>query len=306
MTNLPRTELRAIHNSRPESILGVALQQIEGYAETKAQLSALPALVNAPSIDGIDSRPLVDAIVADALDADQALDSPEVRVAAANAHVEALGFTLVASSVERLRSQIGSDLDGMVRSHLDPILRFLNESLQANIVAVRDLADQLRAIDNFDDADQAGLVDELRALRQREAEYREVREAQHRVMSKVADEQITASPIAHIQDPLVADVEQVLGDLGVAISAAHALRLARPSLPSDWTSNEALRWQLEHPESKPWIPDTRQLRAAQARQNAQISAAREFLGPKHMNRDDRQPFEANRLPELQRHLATVR
>lgn len=304
-TNLPRGELRRIHAASESSILGQALGQIPGYVDARQRLDAFPAPVNAPGLSEVDSRPLIDGVVLAAISDGLALDSPEVRIAAANAHAEAQGLSLIASSVERLRRQDGDELDSLVRGNVGKILTFLNTRLQEVLTAARGLLNQLGSIDDFDRAERAGRIEELRELRVREAEYRSIREAQHLVMAKVVGDVISKAPAAHVQLPVAGDVEHVLGLLGVSLSGSGVIRPARSSLPADWTTPEALRWCVKYQAARPWVPTVREFRDAQERQTAQLQQAREWLGQAHLHRDRREPFDANKLPELQRHLTSA-
>lgn len=294
--HLPQSELRRLYAAAPDSILGRAVSAIPDYSDTLEKLRALPPVVNAPALNAVDSTHLVDAVVGAGLRAGLDSDSSELRLAAANAHAEVVGASLVAGSVHRLRQQIGGDLDSLVYSNVDDILRTLHGELEDNLKTAGGLAEQLNGVDDFDAAERLGVIDELRAYRACEAEYEEIRSAQSVVMDKVVRERIADAPVAHVAEPVAVGVEDLLASLGVAISGGQ-VAVVRSNLPANWASPDGLRWCVQHPEAKPWIPTRDEFHRAQERQADQLNAARNWLGlvDKYGRRD---PVPESDLPAL--------
>lgn len=275
MTYIPSAP--RFHN--PTAPLRAALESLPGYAAHVSAVDGLKAPHAAAARAQQDAAATLATIAADL--AETLLETPTEHAAAAieASTTEAAAATeaarMAAAAVELIEAaekQLGIELDNIIRSGYDRLLKHLNGTLQDAYAKSRQLG--LHGIHDAEQAIEAGKADAWSAMLEHRTTVFHIRAAQSSIVGRLGSHETL----------------QRLSTFGLLANYAELWpgwyggqardRWGREDTAAPWPTRngnidpaELHAWILDHPDAKPWVPTAAQLAAAVKEAEATARAA---------------------------------
>ncbi|WP_248760226.1 hypothetical protein [Pseudarthrobacter sp. SSS035] len=263
----------------PSAPLRAALSALPGYDEHVAAVEALKAPHAAAVREQTFAKTALDNIAGDLADAllgtpDDAPAAIEASTTQATAAADAARTTATAVElIEATEKQLGIDLDDIIRSGYDRILKHLNGILQDDYAKSRKLG--LRGIHDAEQAIEAGKADAWSAMLEIRANIFHVRAAQSSIVGRLGSHETvqrinTFGLLANYAELWPGWFESQAG----ARWGREDITPPWPTIRGDIDPAELHAWILDTPDAEPWVPTSAELTAAV---KAAEQAAREDL-----------------------------